>query len=527
MSPGLTIEALGLSFGFKNKPVIDSISFSVEREQFVTFLGPSGCGKTTLLNLIAGIYTPAAGTLSVESARISFVFQNDTLLPWRNALSNVLLPFELRGEPLTAAVRQRGLEILDQLGLFGSETAAPSELSGGMKKRVELARALVTEPDLLILDEPFSSLDIITREKLNILLRSLHKSTRSTVIMVTHSVEEACFLSDKIYVLSGLPAQIINRRELGKNGDSPPDQYLLSAPERDAARDIRREAKVLWTATQEPERGAEGESGAGEQPTRRGGGGLAGALRNHIGGALVPVELVALYFIVVFLKAKLGVSDYVLPPPAGILSRFLTTLLQGSILADLGATIYESLAGFFIALVLTLILGYGIAKSRLLSRLVMPYLIAFNTIPTIALAPFLVLWFGFGFTPRIVTSVIVIFFPMLITNISATRLAEKSMSQLIAFFQPSRLRRFAYFELPASLPMIASGVKVSITLSVIGAVVGEFVSGSIGLGSLVNVAKGNFDTELMFVGLIWLVILGLVYYASASLVTRLLAARLR
>ncbi len=262
-------------------------------------------------------------------------------------------------------------------------------------------------------------------------------------------------------------------------------------------------------------------------PFRGAGAGLLRAARNHLGGALIPLELVALYFILVFLKSRLAIPDYILPRPAGILSRFFTTLWQGTILADLGATVYESLAGFFIALVLTLVLGYWIAKSRLLSRLIMPYLIAFNTIPTIALAPFLVLWFGFGYTPRIVTSVIVIFFPMLITNISATRLAEKSMSHLIAFFQPRRLRRFAYFEFPAALPMIASGVKVSITLSVIGAVVGEFVSGSVGLGSLVNVAKGNFDTELMFVGLIWLIILGLVYYAAATLVTKLLASRLR
>jgi len=115
---------------------------------------------------------------------------------------------------------------------------------------------------------------------------------------------------------------------------------------------------------------------------------------------------------------------------------------------------------------------------------------------------------------------------MLITNVSAIRAAEKSMSQLIAFFRPRGLRRFAHFEFPASLPMIASGIKVSITLSVIGAVVGEFVSGSTGLGSLVNVAKGNFDTELMFVGLLWLVILGLSYYGAASLLTRLLARRL-
>ena len=528
MGPDLTIEASGLTFGYKNKPVIDSISFSVEREQFVTFLGPSGCGKTTLLNLIAGINTPVSGNLSVQSRRISFVFQNDSLLPWRNALSNVLLPFELRGEIITPQLREKGVEILDQLGLFGSETAAPSELSGGMKKRVELARALVTEPDLLILDEPFSSLDIITREKLNILLRSVHRSTRSTVVMVTHSVEEACFLSDKIYVLSSRPAQIINVRELGKNGDGPPDQYLLSVPERDAARDIRKDAKVLWTAIQElPEKA--GENGAAEEaPPRPGrGGGLVAAARRHFGGALIPLELVALYFVVVLAKTHLGIPDYILPQPAGVLSRFFTTLWRGTILPDLGATVFESLSGFFIAFVVTLFLGYGIAKSRIASRLLMPYLIAFNTIPTIALAPFLVLWFGFGYTPRIVTSVIVIFFPMLITNISAMRMAEKSTSQLISFFRPPRLRRFAYFELPASLPMIASGVKVSITLSVIGAVVGEFVSGSVGLGSLVNVAKGNFDTELMFVGLVWLVILGLVYYAAATLVYRLASWRMR
>jgi putative riboflavin transport system permease protein len=527
MSSDLTIEASSLSFAFKNKVVIDSLSFSVEREKFVTFLGPSGSGKTTLLNLIAGIYQPTSGSLSVESSRISFVFQNDTLLSWRNALGNVLLPFELAGEPITPQLREKAVRILDGLGLFGSETAAPSELSGGMKKRVELARALVTEPDLLILDEPFSSLDIITRERLNILLRSIHRETRSTVVMVTHSVEEACFLSDKIYVLSSLPAEIINVRELGKDGEAPPDQYLLSVSERDAARDIRREAKVLWTAAQEPPQEA-GENGGGEMPLRPGkGGGLSAAVRRHFGAALIPVELVALYFIVVLVKARLGIPDYILPNPAGVISRFFLTLWQGTILADLGATLFESLSGFLIAFVLTLLLGYGIAKSRLASRLLMPYLIAFNTIPTIALAPFLVLWFGFGYTPRIVTSVIVIFFPMLINNVSATRLAEKSMSQLTAFFRPRGVRRFMYFELPASLPMIASGVKVSITLSVIGAVVGEFVSGSVGLGSLVNVAKGNFDTELMFVGLVWLVLLGLLYYAAATLLYRLVQRRLK
>jgi len=242
---------------------------------------------------------------------------------------------------------------------------------------------------------------------------------------------------------------------------------------------------------------------------------------------LIPLEIVVLYFLLVFLKVHIPIPDYILPHPWGIVTRFVGTLASGTILPDLGMTVYESLVGFAAAFAATLALGYAIARSRLLSRLLMPYLIASNTIPSIALAPFLVLWFGFGATPRIVTSVIVIFFPMLVTNISAIGIAEKRLAQLLAFFRPTRWRRFAHFELPASLPMITSGVKVSITLSVIGAVVGEFVSGNKGLGSLVSIAKANFDVELMFVGLVWLIILGLAYYAAASIGYRLVAHGIR
>ena len=486
------IEARSLGFSFRNKPVLDSLSFTVESGRFVTFLGPSGCGKTTLLNLIAGLYQPVQGELHVRTSRISFVFQNDALLPWRTAIGNVLLPFDLEGRQVTDELRERGMRVLADLGLAGSENLFPSQLSGGMKKRVELARALVTEPELLILDEPssaldaeteyetFSSLDIITREKLNILVRALHRRTRCSVVMVTHSVEEACFLSDAILVLSPAPARVIDIRELGKNGDEPPDQYLLSTTERDAAADIRKHAKALWAVQQEQAGAADREDDALAAPRR---GQLGHLFGRHYGWLLIPVELVVLYLILVFLKVHIPIPDYILPHPWGVLVRFASTLRQGTILPDLGMTVYESLSGFGIAFAVSLLLGYGIAKSRLASHLLMPYLIASNTIPSIALAPFLVLWFGFGPAPRIVTSAVVIFFPMLITTISAIGIAEKRMSQLIAFFRPHGFRRFAYFELPASLPMIASGVKVSITLSVIGAVVGEFVSGNRGLAA--------------------------------------------
>jgi NitT/TauT family transport system ATP-binding protein len=520
MGSEYVIEAKGLGFSFTRKPILDSLSFTVRKGSFITFLGPSGCGKTTLLNLIAGIYRPVSGELEVRTSRISFVFQNDALLSWRTTLGNVLLPLELAGKRIDAELRARALKVLDDLGLAGCEDYYPSQLSGGMKKRVELARALVTDPELLILDEPFSSLDIITREKLNILLRGLHRRTRCTVVLVTHSVEEACFLSDRIIVFTTLPARMFDVRDLGKNGDEPPDQYLLSQPERDAAAAIRKNARMLWATAPEPV--STGRDGDEDAPPGKG-----RFLHTHYGWMLIPLELVGLYFLLVFLKERIPLPDYILPHPWGILTRFARTLVTATIVPDLAMTVYESLVGFAAAFAVTLALGYAIARSRLLSRLLMPYLIASNTIPSIALAPFLVLWFGFGATPRIITSVIVIFFPMLVTNISAVGIAERRLAQLLAFFRPTRWRRFSRFELPASLPMIASGVKVSITLSVIGAVVGEFVSGSKGLGSLVSIAKANFDVELMFVGLIWLIILGLTYYAAASIGYRLVARGLR
>jgi NitT/TauT family transport system ATP-binding protein len=516
------IEARDLGFSYGSKRVLESLSFDVCGGSFVTFLGPSGCGKTTLLNLIAGLTTPTEGALTVRTDRISFVFQSDALLPWRTALANVLLPFELRGDPVTPQLRERARALLAELGLAGSEDTVPAHLSGGMRKRVELARALVTEPDLLVLDEPFSSLDIITRERLNLLLRELHQRTRCTVVMVTHSVEEACFHSDAIFVLSGRPAMVIDVHEVGRNGQPLPETYLLSPPQRDAAAEIRRNARALWSTAAEPVPAA-GPGGEEAAPAP----GFGAFLRRQYGWVLVPLELVVIFSLVGLLKHAFSVPDYLLPSPLGVVRRFFTTLASGTILPDLGMTVTESLAGFALAFAASLVLGYGIAKSRLLSRLLMPYLIASNTIPTIALAPFLVLWLGFGIAPRIVTSVIVIFFPMLVSTISALGLAEKSTRQVTAFFRPRALRRFTAIELPASLPMIASGVKVSITFSVIGAVVGEFVSGTRGLGALVSIAKANFDMELMCVGLVWLIILGLLYYAAAGLAQRLATRNVR
>jgi NitT/TauT family transport system ATP-binding protein len=189
---------------------LEGVSFDVAPGEFVVIVGASGCGKSTLLKIVAGLVSPSAGTVrkasSVEGARgIGMAFQDPVLLPWRTVLKNVLLPTEvIRVEK----ARTRALELLRQVGLDGFEHAHPHQLSGGMQQRVAICRALLPDPPLLLMDEPFGALDAITREKLNLLLQRIWSETHKTVLFVTHSIEEAIFLADRIVVMTPRPGRI-------------------------------------------------------------------------------------------------------------------------------------------------------------------------------------------------------------------------------------------------------------------------------------------------------------------------------
>ena len=176
--------------------------------QFLAVLGPSGCGKSTLLRMIAGLDHPTTGTLDRQQSRIAYVFQDAHLLPWRTVLRNVALPLELRGVGFSKR-KNAANEAIARVGLTDFAHRYPAELSGGMRMRASLARALVTDPDLLLLDEPFAALDEITRTALDVQLRQLWIDRRMTVVFVTHSIGEAAFLADRAIVLSVRPARIM------------------------------------------------------------------------------------------------------------------------------------------------------------------------------------------------------------------------------------------------------------------------------------------------------------------------------
>jgi NitT/TauT family transport system ATP-binding protein len=223
LGQGVALELQGVRrmFGSEAKRdqlvVIDSFDLRVDAGEFVAILGPSGCGKSTLLRMIARLAEPDAGSIRIEPDtqrfQTSFVFQDAHLLPWRTVLDNAALPLELMGverEERHAKARAT----LERIGLADAQDRYPSQLSGGMRMRVSLARALVTEPRLLLLDEPFAALDEVTRFKLDLQLRELWKESGLTVVFVTHSISEAAFLANRAVVLSRRGGKIKMDRRL-------------------------------------------------------------------------------------------------------------------------------------------------------------------------------------------------------------------------------------------------------------------------------------------------------------------------
>jgi len=221
----LAFEGVGFAFGGR-QPVLEGVDVQVPAGGLCAIVGVSGCGKSTLLRLAAGLLQPTAGRIRGAGDRRAFVFQSPTLLPWRTVAANVRLPLEVLGDLEGAGPRVAAA--LARVGLSEVATALPRTLSGGMQMRVSLARALVTRPRLLLLDEPFSSLDALTRRRLQEEFLSLRRDLGITTVLVTHDVDEAAWLSDQVVVLGGRPATV--QAELTVDLPRPRTRELLHDP---------------------------------------------------------------------------------------------------------------------------------------------------------------------------------------------------------------------------------------------------------------------------------------------------------
>jgi NitT/TauT family transport system ATP-binding protein len=247
--PQAAVAATNVCFSYRpDSPVIlEDITLTAGEGEILVLIGPSGCGKSTVLNLVAGMLKPTEGTMESSgkpltglNRRVTYMTQKDTLLPWRNALDNAALPLEIRGVPKRARY-ERARQTLDRVGLAGSEDLRPHQMSGGMRGRLSLARSLLSDTDILLMDEPFAAIDALGRLRLQQLLVSIWEETRKTIIYVTHDLNEAVALGHRVIVMSARPGRLYLEQEIPTPHPRNVARFLTSPQARECH-------GVLWDA---------------------------------------------------------------------------------------------------------------------------------------------------------------------------------------------------------------------------------------------------------------------------------------
>ena len=511
----IEINGLGKIFdGIKPVRALTDVNLKIIEGEFISIVGPSGCGKSTLLRIIAGFESVSEGSIlfagkTDDNLNTGFVFQDSNLLPWRTVIDNIVLALELRKKN-PGEYYEKARDLLEMVELTGYENFYPKDLSGGMRQRVGIARSLIHDPVVLLMDEPFSALDEITRTKMNLELRHIWQKTGKTIIYVTHDIDEAVFLSNRVVVISPQPGNIKKvidiklppERDIGTKDT---EQFIKHRIEvREALSSVNEtppsEIKKIETKSRHP---------------------VAAFFTNHdrlkyyLMYALVFALFIGLWEFFIYL---FDIPTFLVPAPEEVFAEYLRLLTSGTLMKHTIVTLKETLLGFAAGSILGIGIGYLLAKSRKVERIFSPYVVAAQTAPKIAIAPLIVIWFGFGITSKIILVMLIVFFPILINTMLGIKSVDENQIELFKSTHASKLQMFTKLELPSALPVIFAGFKTGITLAVIGAVVGEFVGANAGLGYLTIYASGLMDTSQVFAAIIQLTLLGVVLYALISVI---------
>ncbi|TSA83848.1 ABC transporter permease subunit [Deinococcus detaillensis] len=474
------IELQDVSLRLGGREVLSGVNLEVRRGEFLAIIGPSGGGKSTLLRIVSGLLRADSGEVAVRG-RPAYVFQDDRLLPWRSALRNVSLPCELgSGGVLTPG------EALKLVGMAAYGDYLPAQLSGGMRARVGLARALAQSGDILLLDEPFAALDALVRERFNDELRHLHEKTGQTTLMVTHSIREAVLLADRVAVLRG--GKIVALLETRGQG-------RLSAYTEGTEAQLR---SLLGS----------GDSTHNWSPPP--------AERSK--SEWLPVLALALGLLIWQALAVRIDADYLLPTPLRVWQVFWQN--RADLLSQLGYTAAVALLGALLGSAFGVLIGYPMARLRWLERFLSPLLIASQSTPTVVLAPVLLLWLGFGILPGILVSALTAFYPVLVSTLVGVREVDRTYQELFSTLRATPLQRLLHLELPGALPVLLGGLRLSLSLALIGAVVWEFTSNQRGLGFAINQARQSYQTPRVFAAIALLVLLGVALYSVVAWLER-------
>src|SRR5581483_11313594 len=435
-------------------------------------VGRSGTGKTTLLRLIAGAVIPQRGEVRLIGAdpaaarrakRIGFVGQNAALHPWRTVVQNIRLPLDVN--PADVEDGPTPEEWVARIGLAAAANAYPHQLSGGMRQRVALARSLVADPAILLMDEPLSSLDELTRDDLRLELVDFWGATR-TVVYVTHDIEEAVWLADRVAVLGGHPARIAG--------------IVPVALERPRTPALRRDARFL----------------------------------DLIAGAAMGVIAIALEI----WTAAFHVPGYLVPAPSAVGARLVADWAM--FLREAAVTIAEASMGFLVGTTVAFAIASAMVRSRVLERTLFPLAILVKLTPIVAVAPLFTLWFGFGSAPKVAIAALITFFPMVVNAFVGLRSADPQEVAFLETLGATRTEVFRHLRVPNALPYLFSGARISLNLALIGAVIGEWTGADHGLGRVILVANANLDLATLFAAVLLLAAIGIAANALVGTVER-------
>lgn len=462
------------------REVLRGVNLEVKQGEFLAIIGASGGGKSTLLRVIAGLLPTSSGTVSVASSP-ALVFQDYRLLPWRTVVQNVELPAQVSGAGRYSP--QQALELVG-MGLYAQ--AFPRQLSGGMRARVALARALAQRGDIVLLDEPFAALDALVRERFNAELRHLHEKTGQTTILVTHSIREAVRLADRVAVLRGGEiVEVLDTRQ----AERTPQPEGLEAHLRDLlgvadSTEVKRPAPPLWSWS-----------------------------------LLLPVlTLLALLAAWQWAAVRLQ-QPFLLPTPEQVWARGRDN--APLLWSALWVTARTTLLGTALGGLLGLLIGYPVARWRLLERALSPLIVMSQSTPIVILAPLLVSWVGFGFLPAVLVSALSAFYPVLVATLVGVREVDRTYHELFQSLGANFWQRLVYLEWPAALPMLLGGLRLSSSLALIGAVVWEFTDpNQKGIGVAVQQAKNNYDMALQLAAVALLIAFGVTLYSLVTWLER-------
>ena len=516
----ILIEGLHKTYASSSGRVtaLENVSLSIKQNEFVTLVGPSGCGKSTLLKLIGALIRPTRGTLLFDGTPllkptrdVGIVFQEAVLLQWRTVLDNVLLPTEILGLDRTAS-RKRAMDLISLVGLGGFEQRFPRELSGGMQQRVSLCRALIHNPSVLLMDEPFAALDAMTREELGFELMRIWDKDKKTVIFVTHNITEAILLADRVVAMSPRPGRIARVVDVDLPRPRTIDMEFTEKfkivfgadPRRDLSQPGSEQAMTVDASI------ANLDEDESLEP--------ADSTLKAILGA--TVTLIALVVVWEFLVRYFQVPGWLLPSPSSIWQAMVEW--RSELVGHSLVTLYETLVGFALSIVISVPLAVAVVYSPLLQNTIYPILLALQSMPKVAIAPLLALWIGFGTLPKIVVVFLVCFFPIIVATASGLTAVPASLMDLIRSLSASPLQTFVKIRFPTAMPHIFVGLKIAITFAVIGAVIGEFVGSESGLGYLILVSTSQSRTPLAFGALVLLTIMSIVLYYGIALTERIL-----